>query len=355
MRSRTRFFWLVSLMLLAPAASAQAPAGGGADPTAVAKEWANKAHERFEAGDYQGALDAMMEAQKHARPPTFVRFLAQVHEKLGKLLEAQRLYREVAETPLQPGAPAPFKKAQAEAKKDLASITKRIPRLVLTVTGADQVNRSVYIDGKAHSSDDLARGVPLDPGKRSLVVEAAGRDRVTRDVVLEEGATEKVNIDVPPPRSPQPTTALSVSPPPTTTARAGLPGSTSPLGPSAHSSAAPSPPPPMWLSVGKFAALGLGVAGLTVGAVTAGLVLGEVETLRSGPCSPDLERCNESDKEGVEEVRTLANVSTAGFVAGGVLAAAGIILLVLPPPGKKNTPSVGVAVNGAGLAVVGGF
>ena len=380
---RASFLWAAGLMLVAGAAAAQG-AGASAADKERARDLANKAYQRFEAGDYQGAVDAMTEAQKYARPPTFVRFLGQALEKLGRLVSAEGLYREVAEMKLPASAPAPWKKAQSDARKDLAAVGKRIPTLEIVVAGAGAGTGAeagsgagagtlvVRIDGKVVATEQVGRAVKVDPGRHTVVVEAAGRAPVTREVVLKEGAAEKLRVELAP--LPEPKGIPSVSPGPSVApVSPGSPGSTpGSAGPAGAAATAPMPAPSSvaagvgapstassWLPVAGYGALGVGVAGLAMGAITGGIVLGEVETLRSssGPCTADLKVCAGPAKEGVEEVRTLGKVSTAGFVIGGVGAAVGIVLLVLPASRKKapSTPSVGIAVSGSGVVVSGGF
>lgn len=379
---RASFLLAASLTLAAGVASAQG-AGAPASDKDRARDLANKAYQRFEAGDYQGAADAMIEAQKFARPPTFVRFLGQALEKLGKLVSAEGLYREVAELKLATSAPAPWKKAQSDSRKDLAALGKRIPTLEIVVSGAGAGAGTgagagaeagagtlvVRIDGKVLATEQVGRAVKLDPGKHTVAIEAAGRQPVAREVVLKEGATEKLRVELAP--LPEPKGIPSVSPGPSvspvsTPGVAGAGGATAspvsamsaPSSSGASGAGAPSTAS-SWLPVGGYVALGVGVAGLAVGAVAGGIVVGEVETLRSdsGPCTQDLKVCAGPAKEGVEEVRTLGKVSTAGFVIGGVGAALGIVLLVLPASRKKanSTPAVGIAVSGSGVVVSGGF
>ena len=97
-----RALGIASLLVMSFPAFAQAP-GPAAEPDgdrALAIKWANKAQDRFDAGDYQGTIDALREAQKHARPPTFAVLLAEAHEKLGKLLEAEAIYQLILEMKL---------------------------------------------------------------------------------------------------------------------------------------------------------------------------------------------------------------------------------------------------------------
>lgn len=327
MRGRkTRLLWTVSILLFSGSALAQGapPPDGNKE---LAKEWANKAKERFDAGDWQGAIDRIREAEKHAHPPTFTRLEAQANEKLGKLLEAQRLYRSIVDLQLPADAPDAWVNAQAGAKKDLAALTPRIPTLEIHVTEAPPAIE-IVIDGTALDPAQHGRPVPLDPGVHTVVVR--GRDRsATREVTLREGVPEKVEIFLPAP-IPRPRDPV--------------------LAPTAVPERAPAPVLPPFL---KFVAFGVGGAGLVAGGITGGIVLGETGKAREASCVPGTDTCLESARPGLERLQLLADISTASFIVAGVGIAAGTVLLLLP--GKRQAPSVGVAVSPSSLSLWGAF
>jgi hypothetical protein len=336
-RGKARLLWTIGLLLLSGRAAAQGapPPDGNKE---LAREWANKAKERFDAGDYQGAIDGIREASKHARPPTFTRLSAQAHEKLGKLVEAHRLYRSIVDTPLAKDAPDAWVNAQAAAKKELDALTPRIPTLEIAVSGAAASDLEVRLDGAPFDAAQLGRPVPQDPGAHTIVVRAPDRPPVTREVVLREGASERADIRL---------AALKG------TSSAG-PGPRAPGHPSSFSV-----PPAL-----PFVAFGVGGAGLVAGAITGGLVLGGTARLKAESCVPAehrelvpgvgyVDKCTEGSRAGIESLRLLADISTASFVVAGVGVAAGVVLLLLP--GKKKGPSVGVAVSPSSLSLRGEF
>ncbi len=93
--------------------------------------------------------------------------------------------------------------------------------------------------------------------------------------------------------------------------------------------------------------LGLGGAGLAVGAITGGLALSKHSSLVS-QCSGG--HCYDTQKAAlsgdVDSYHTLGTVSTAGFIAGGVLAAGGLVLVLTSPKGSV-APVVGPSYFGA--------
>ncbi len=324
----------------------------------LAAEWADKAYERFEAGDYPAAIAAMKEAQKHARPPTFIQFLAGAYEKVGKVVEAEQLYREVVELKLPATAPKPWLTAQAESNKLLPLIAARIPKLTVSIVGPKVESVQAQLDGAKVDNIALQKPFALNPGVHKWVISAPGYVGVTREVTLKEKARETLVIELVP--VPQETVTAPVRPVVGAKATAGP----SVVGPTAGQRPPSSPgfaggeSPSFVLSpaftVGKYVVAGLGIAGLIAGGVTGGIAFGEMDELKNGPCSPDLSKCAESARAGVNQVALLADVSTASFVIGGTFAALGIVMFVVPLQ-MKRPAAVGVALSPYGAFILGDF
>jgi tetratricopeptide (TPR) repeat protein len=118
-------------------------------------------------------------------------------------------------------------------------------------------------------------------------------------------------------------------------------------------SAPPVPPPadhtagPLWPGL---VTLGVGAAGLGIGAVTGLISLSKVSDL-SAHCGGY--HCTPSDEPAAASARGLGNASTAAFVVGGAAAAAGVLLLVIRPGGRPLTAPQGTskAAWSAGVGV----
>lgn len=319
---------------------AQAPAPEPDGNKALAREWADKAIERFDAGDYQGAIDRIREAQKHARPPTFTRFEAQAHEKQGKLLEAQRLYRAVADLQLPKDAVPAWVNAQEGARKELKALTPRIPKLEIRVSGAEASALAVTLDGAPFDVAQLGRPVPQNPGAHTIVVRANDRPPVTKEVLLREGASERVEVRVPAP-------SPSLSAPPPSSAQPAPSGPQPPIEPGGG--AASSVPPAL-----KWIAFGVGGAGLVAGGVTGGLAIAGRERAREecGPEDFDGGLCRADRAGALADARLAAQIATPALVVAGVGLAAGVTLVILE---RKKAPTVGVVVAPGFLTVRGAF
>lgn len=325
LRGIYRVLWTAGFVLLASGALAQAPPLPDGNKEA-AKEWANRAKERFDLGDYKGAIDGIVEAEKHARPPTFTRLKAQAYEKLGKLIVAEQLYRSIAGLQLDATSPPAWLHAQAEAAKELAALTPRIPLLEVAITDDSLADGEVTIDGARLDFRQLGRLTPQDPGKHVILVKRPNGAVEAREITLAEGAKERVVF------APKPARPKGPEPMP-------LPLPT----------ADPGPLVPPFV---KYLAFGLGGAGLVAGGVTGGLVLSEMAKAREMACRAGTNLCTEGSREGFDSLRPIADASVASFIAGGVLVATGVVLVLLP---SKKASTVGWALSPSGLTVQGTF
>lgn len=331
---RRNFGWTLcfaALMLVPASATAQPVSATVTGNTDLARDWANKAKERFQGGDYAGAIEAIHEAEKHFRAPPFTRLAAQAHERLGKLVEARQLYQSLADVELGADAPPAWVTAREEGKKELLALVTRIPALRITVLGADVASLKVTLDGNALGLAQLGQLLPRNPGAHTVVVESAGRKRETREAQLKEGVTEQLVIEL----------TASIAAPTVT------------VSPAITASVSVTPPPGPRSMVGPAIAFGVGGAGLVLGAIAGGLAVVKTGELRD-LCGSDLV-CPAATrgKADIEGANAMAHVSTAGFVLAGVGAAVGVVLLLLPGGERAELPHASVVV-GPGFAGVKG-
>jgi tetratricopeptide (TPR) repeat protein len=173
--------------VVAPPPPAEPP-----DPRDTARALADKGLALYEAGDYRAAVVAFSAAYDHFKAPTVLLMIARTREKLGHLRKAYELYREVAETDLDPYEPAPYHEAQQSAVVELASLERRMPAVKIQVTGASGSTVWVTIDGNL--AVEPGERVPLEPGRHEIIAEAKGRSTARREVVLEGNTTQWVGI-----------------------------------------------------------------------------------------------------------------------------------------------------------------
>lgn len=111
-------------------------------------------------------------------------------------------------------------------------------------------------------------------------------------------------------------------------------------------SPAPTPAPLMAETRGSLLpgglALGLGVVGVGVGAITGALSLSKASELTLEVCPKY--NCSPALQGKADTAKMLGNVSTAAFILGGAAVAAGVVLLVIRPGGgPKPAASGGVS------------
>src|SRR5262249_45423043 len=112
--------------------------------------------------------------------------------------------------------------------------------------------------------------------------------------------------------------------------------------------------PPPQSSVQKtlgFVGIGVGGAGLVMGAVAGGIAIGKHNDL-AGICKGG--HCTTSPQGAIDSYHLTENVSTPGLVAGGVLSATGVVLLVIAPRATRPKDAWIAPVVGAGFAGVEG-
>lgn len=272
------------------------PAAGAApttDPKEMARRFGEQALTAHAEGRFAEAYEGFEKAEKIAHSPVLVLWMARSKRGLDQLLAARALYQRAAGEALPADASAKWVTAQAEAKSELAALERRIPRL--TVTLKDAEGATLTLDGAP-----LAIGAvrELDPGSHEL--------RLTRS-----GAPDRVEkVD------------LAEGDPPRTIALDATPGAGGVVPVRSEGSIVPG-----------AVLTAIGGAGLAAGAVTGALALvlaGEVTDNCVGNA------CLRADEEKAGDADRLARASTGLFIAGGILAATGVVLIVVRPGGDAR-------------------
>ncbi|EYF07511.1 hypothetical protein [Chondromyces apiculatus] len=287
---------MLTALLLAPAPALAAPGQCSAKERKDAGALADKAFEQFEAADYRAAIDSFGQAEEKCHSPRLLVFIARAHMGLGELLRARDLLQQAASEPLTPRSPPSFREAQTEARKELDALKPRIPVIQVTLSGTSTDVARATVNGEETSLETLQQGLDVDPGKYTVRVEAPGVAPTERRLILRESRVERLEIVL----QPQETTA----PPP--------PESTS-------SSLAPT-----------IAAFSVGALGLGLGVVTGVMSSSAVSDIKSRCNGND---CLKSDEDAAARAGTLGNLSTAGFILGGLGVATGAVLLIVRASG----------------------
>ena len=299
-----------------------------------------------DAGRYADACAKYAESKRLAPGLGVTLYLADCYEHIGRtasawteFLAAEGLARERND-----------KRADI-AHQHAQALEAKLNRLTITVAPTvPQANLSILRDGVPVASAELGLAVPVDPGDHAVVVSAPGHaPRTLSAHTGPEAPTATVRID-----SLDETPAGTPTPAPTPTQTSPEQPATSPEQPAGSSE-----------DTGKtrrllsFGAMGLGVVGLGVGTVFGFLAKSKLDASNNGPCN-SADRCSSEGLSDRKDAETFATVSTIGFIAGGVLAAGGVVLFLTAPP-STSTSTTGVTLSpapltgGAGALLSGSF
>jgi len=316
-----------------------------AEPTAADKETArtlmSEARQKRDANDLKAALRAFQAADAIMHVPTTSYEVAKTQSMLGLLVEARDAALTIARAPVKPGEPAPFAEARASAQKLADELEGRIPSIRVVVKNADNV--AVTIDGETLPS--VAIGLPrrLDPGSHAVIAKAGSNERRINVQVLEREAKE-VPIDFGEAAPPQ-NNANNASNNTSNNTSTSTSTSTSTTSDAPHKSP--------WLAVG-ITGLAVGGVGLAIGAVTGTMSLSQTNDIIKNSCG-GTSTCPASAQPAIADARTLATVSDVGFIAGGVIAAAGLVFIVVAATSKSPTTSAELRLGPGSLMLSGRF
>lgn len=340
----------LTVLMIAIATAGPALAQSAAEK-ATARALAEEGAEKYAANDFSGALNRFQKAAQIVTVPTVSIWVARSHVQLGQLVAAQSVYQKIVAEPVPAKSAPQIKQAVAEAQTELDALLPRIPQVRLTIKGPEPSATTLTIDG-VNRSADIGTWVSLDPGVHKVRAQASRWNTTDVQLELKEGERKPFVVEL----------------------GGAAPVAVAPKPPAAESAAPPSPAPPRrgptLAATGpdtgaqgsshalEFAAIGLGTAGILVGGVLGAMTLSKKSDFTS---SCEDKRCPPGAQEDYDSAKTLATWSTVGFVAGGGLLAAGIVMIVVEPkvPSEGKSSSVGpratVGLGPGSLTVRGTF
>jgi hypothetical protein len=335
-RGRLAACTFVVVAVVCSAAVARAQGEGASSPdearrTALYKEGFDAAT----AGRWAQARDRFAAALAIRSSPKVLFSLAQAEEQLGQLATAGRDYGRALD-----GAKAAGEADVASAAQNArAALEPRVPTVRIVVQGTP---------GATAKLDDqpvaVGTPVPLDPGAHRVVISAPGM----RDAQATVAISERQRLDVPVRLevAGADTTPTTASP---TASPDAAPAGDDASRPEAAHGAFP------WRTVGLVAA-GAGIVTLGVGSYFGIEAKSKNDQSNTSGCNGN--NCTQAAAQIRRDAISAGNVSTALFVAGGVLAAAGIVVWLVAPSSEGGT---GVSVtpvalgSGGGLTLAGGW
>ncbi len=306
-----------------------------AETRTAARDLATQGAKAFDAGKYEDAADFFRRAYDLVHAPSIGIMRARSLAKLGQLVEAIDVYEQTARFKLAAGAPDAYVKAVQAAKSEVEDVRARVPRVKLSLKGADPNEApEVTIDDKPTPAALLGVERPLNPGSHHLAVVVGTETRSTRELDVAEGQTYSVELDA---ASHASAPAPVAAPPPEEPEK-------KPISPS------PEPPPntePAPASSGSstrvlgYVGLGVGAIGLGLGTYT-GLVALHDKSRLDDVCHPQCPQSSASDLSGFRSNRTVSWVS---YGVGIAAVTTGVLLLTIGDS-KREHVALGVWPGG---------
>ncbi len=266
--------------------------------------------------------------------------LADCLEAQGRVASAWARFGEAVEVARRKGNAA----KEAESAKRKADLEKKLPRLTITVGPElrDLPGLEVHRDGHVVGQATFGVALPVDPGPHTIEASARGK------------RPWSIKLDVPAGAGVTPVSVPALLDEPTAVAPPKVASSAAPT-----SSAAPVPaPPPRQEATPSETSRYLGYGAIGLGAVSLGVSYlfhakqnGKIDD--AAPHCPD--GCDETGKALYRDARAAYTGSLVAGIAGGVLVAGGVVLLVTAPGAKKTAARVWLAPSVGGATLGGGF
>lgn len=307
---------------------------------AAARSLATEGITAFNEGRFKDSADLFARAESLLHAPPHLLYLARSYAKLGQVVRARETYMRIVKEQLPSNAPPQFRDAQEKAQEELRGVEPRIAKLTVQVNGgADAKDLQVTIDGRPLPAVMIGLPQPVDPGEHRVEGIATGKRAKPQTVTLRDGERSSITLQLE-------SDPNAVAPTPVAQPGEGTPGAEGQTGPTA---ARPvnvgTPPPPVAPEAVRSSGprsyavggIGIGTGLIGAGAVVFGVIsLSDSSSKRNEAdkaCNPGPDgKCAANTRALVDKLDADANSArTRGFVglvAGGVLVAGGITMVV---------------------------
>ena len=317
MRKRTWLALGVGVVMLCPSIARAA----GADDKAAAQALFDDGRKLMEQGKYAEACPKLESSERLDPGAGTLLNLAACYDKNGQTASAWVTYTDAA-TASQDRHPDWAARATARAK----ALFPTLSHLTIDVPNPPD-GLEVKRDGKVLESGSYGTAMPVDPGHHAIDATAPGKLPFHQEVDV-GGRAAQSNVTVKLENAPVAVQSHETH--------------VTPIGPTE----------PVMRDTGRgngmriagLTTMGVGIAGVIVGGVFGGLAIGKKNDA-APMCLPDFSKCTSAGKAIVDDGLTFANVSTVAFIAGGVLAATGLVIFLVAPSSKERV-AVSIAPNG---------
>jgi hypothetical protein len=234
--------------------------------------------------------------------------------------------------------PGPVRDDCAQRLTELRSVIPTVVFVVKDDADQDLSDVTVTMDDQPLASKLDGTAIAIDPGQHHFVIEAAGKQREERSLVIREGEKDRHERIV------LVTAAVAAAP----------------VVPTAPVAEPPPPPEPeapakdgKTQRIAGLVVGGVGAAGLVVGGIF-GIVSKSTYNHALTECTNGASDCSPTGVSDGKSAHSQAAVSTVAFIAGGALLAGGVLLyFTAPRAGLTVSPTVGM--GSAGLSASGSF
>jgi hypothetical protein len=306
---------------------AQQPSEPSAADLESARELYKEGKELRSKGDLKGALEKFKAAHAYGGTPVTGLELGKTHMQLGDLVEAREIFLSVGRMRVQSDETEKSNAARTEAADLAEQLKGKIATVVVKVTGTKETAQ-VTVDGANAPVVSGTATRRINPGQHVIVARAGSAEK-KENVTLGEGETKEVPI--------------------------ALDSSTSS---NVHVGDGKDQPQPggdgkRSIHIVTWVGLGVAVVGAGVGTVTGILALGKSGNVKDACVGLS---CPESARPDVEDGRTVATISTIGFIAAGAgVALAAVGYFVLSKPSSSNQASNRAVVSFSPMGLRGTF
>lgn len=301
-----------------------------AEDKAAAEALFDEGRKLFLAKKYADACPKLESSQKLDPGIGTLLYLADCYEGLGRIASAWGTFREAAAEAKAAGQAERERIARARANL----LEPKLHKLTIAVGAPDTPGLTVKRNDAPVKKAVWGSSLPVDPGACEITASAPGKKPWSVKIQIPDGpGAQTVTI-------PALEDAPAAPPPP--------PDITPPPGPVAPP---PPPPPPAGLGAQRTAGIAVGAAGIVslgIGGVLGGLAASKNSTANT--LCPDT-AC--SSQEGVDAAHTagvFADAATGLLIAGGVMAAGGLVLVLTAPSNRAQEKAWIVPSFSAGFA-----
>lgn len=297
---------------------------------AAARAAADAGADAFDQQRYSDAVELFGRAEKLVHATPHLLFIARSLVKLGRLVEAHETYLKIQRERLSPNAPSAFKRAQAEAEKEIADVAPRLAYATVRVEGAPGDAVQVLMDDAELPAAVIGIAFPVDPGAHVFRAQSGTDKSEPVTARFEEGGRQSVVLKI----------SLSAKPAGSNSGQSDRTPAGAAAGEGKPFDAPESAPPSGGKPGNGFLIAGSVVTGLGVIASGVGVYfLASASSYRNrgddlfGQCDPSPTHCSSDEQVYISQQDKLADRDTKrglySLIPGGALVLGGVALFIV--------------------------